>query len=94
MKKDNGVSVVIGVILMSAVTIAICATVYSYVDTMLDTSESETYDITEGNITEKFRMGNNWMVTYYFVINDDFDVKVTEYEYYHTEVGELWFIHS
>jgi len=92
MKKDNGVSVVIGVILMIEITVAICATMWTYIDILID--ETEHYDITEGNITEKFRMGNNWMVTYYFVINDDFDVEVTEYEYYHTEVGEIWFIHS
>ena len=43
-----------------------------------------------GIITEKFRMGNNWVVTYHFVIDDEFDTEVSEYEYYHTDVGEYW----
>lgn len=36
MRKNNGVSVVIGVILMVAITVAIAATVYIYVSNVID----------------------------------------------------------
>ena len=69
---NKGVSAVIGigVILMVAMTVAIAATVYVYVvsDGFDDIGQ------TSGNITEKFREGNQHVLTYHFVIDDSYDV--------------------
>lgn len=42
-RKDAGVSAVIGVILMVAITVAIAATVYVYVSGMLEPEDTELY---------------------------------------------------
>lgn len=67
-KLNNGVSAIIGVILMTAITVAIAATVYVYVAGMIDSSpEGELIEITGifNAISENgsIRINDTW---YYF----------------------------
>ena len=50
--------------------------------------DGEAGNTLSGEVTEKFRMGNNGVVTYYFVIDGEFDVRVNEEIYYEVEIGE------
>ena len=43
-----------------------------------------------GIITEKFRGGNNWVVTYHFVIDDDYDIEVGEDTFYDYNKGDTY----
>jgi len=62
--RNKGVSAVIGVILMVAITVAIAGTVYFYVTTLLVKDDLLEYDVhknIEGNLTE---------ITYSYANND------------------------
>ena len=48
--NNKGVSVIIGVILMVAVTVAIASTVYFYVSGMIGNYDDDSFDV-EGNLT-------------------------------------------
>lgn len=74
MKKKAGVSAVIGVILMVAITVAIAATVYVYVSGMLD--ETEDIELTvEGTVTSVVNAGldTTWNTTVYNITLDNED---------------------
>ena len=83
---NKGVSAVIGIILMVAMTVAIAATVYVYVVS----DGFDDIEQTSGNITEKFREGNQHVLTYHFVIDDSFDICVDEKIFYSYDVGDFY----
>jgi len=51
---------------------------------------SEPRPMNTGIITEKFRAGNQYVVTYHFVIDDDYDIDVDEETYYNYEVNDTY----
>lgn len=72
MKKEEGVSAVIGVILMVAITVAIAATVYVYVSGMIgDTTDTEL--TVEGIVTSVVNAGIDmtWNTTVYNITLDN-----------------------
>ena len=85
--NNKGVGAVIGVILMVAITVAIATATYLWIDNMI--GESEVQEEFSGNITEKFRTGSDY-VYYHFVIDDSFDLRVTETIYYKYDIGDYY----
>jgi len=91
--KSKAVSAVIGVILMVAITVAIAGTVYVYVSQHVGQNEvgNETEEPQyEGNITEKFRLGYNNRIHYFFVLEYAYDIEVNEGIYYFYDIGDYY----
>jgi FlaG/FlaF family flagellin (archaellin) len=86
-KKEAGVSAVIGVILMVAITVAIAAVVYVYVEDIVELDTH--YGSVSGNITSKFITGESTLY-YHFVLDDKQDVSVSESDYYKYAVGDFY----
>ena len=85
--NNKGVSAVIGVILMIAITVAIASTVYVYVSGMIEYDEIE---ITEGNITHKWKGNYLSQVIYYFEIDSNIDVEVEKEIYFSYQIGDYY----
>ena len=85
--NKKGVSVVIGVILMIAITVAISSTVYVYVSGMIQ-HDSEILE--EGNITYKWKGNYLSQVIYYFELDNIKDVEVEKEIYFSYQIGDYY----
>jgi flagellin-like protein len=86
--EKKAVSEVIGVILMVAITVAIAAVVYVYVEKIIEFDDIH-YGPVSGNITSKFITGESTLY-YHFVLDDKLDVSVSESDYYKYAVGDFY----
>lgn len=83
--SNKPVSPIIIFILAILITIAIAVTSYMYTSGMLGGYSPKIFS---GTITEKFRMGD--YPSYYFVLDNKFDIKVNETIYYEYDVGDFY----
>ena len=86
--NKKGVSAVVGVILMVAITVAVASTVYVYVSgTLLYEDES-----IEGNVTDKIIVGSPGYrnLDYWFIIDETFDIEVDIETYYSYNIGDYY----
>ena len=89
MKKNNkGVSAVIGVILMVAITIAIACTVYIYVDNVMHDGRHNIYN--ESIIQNKYVIDDAWKIKYYFELENNNTKEVSEYIYTLLDIGDTY----
>jgi flagellin-like protein len=88
--KNKGVSAVVGVILMVAITVAIAFTTYVYVSDALTDKE---YLYVEGNVTDKYTEGsyNASGVTFYLVLDYDNKVIVPRDTYNEYDIGDYYY---
>lgn len=84
--NKKGVSAVIGVILMVAITVAIAGTVYVYVSDIL--YDNEEINIS-GNITDKFIIGYQ-SPHYFFILDNTIELSVNVTIFYSYDVGEFY----
>ena len=87
-RSCKAVSAVIGVILMTAITVAIAATVFVYIETEL-LHDTEIVTIS-GNITNKYIKEYNGQVYYLFEIEDEHSTIVDKQIYDSYDIGDFY----
>ena len=91
-----GVSAVIGVILIVAITVAIAATVFVYISEYRMNQEDESISgnikSISGNITEKYVFGSPGynQLDYWFILDDNIEVEVNITIYYSYDIDEFY----
>lgn len=90
--NKKGVSAVIGVFLMVAITVAIASVVYVYVSGIYNLETQKIYG--QANITDKYVIDGQWNVEYYFELDGNETKEVSLEIYRQLEIGDVytWYV--